>query len=386
MTLPRLARHILLVFALWLGASFAAQAANTLNDLDSAQIDAAAKSLQDIDTTLQQPGLPKEILQKLQDETQPLALSLQRVLDHLTPRLAAQKAQLDQLGAPPAPKAAPEAADVAAERVKRQKAFDDLDALVKRANLLIVQNQQAQATIAARLRARLAQSLLQREFSLASPTLWQKALGELPDNLAVLHDKTSTWLAQTNTTLAGWRAPVFWGLVATIILLYWPVTRGTRRAAFRQPATEPPTPLQKILAAWRVFFVVAAFPLAAVVMIGSLAHGFGVIDIDLKAQPLVRAVFFAALRIEIAAGLAQALLAPARHEWRLLKVDDGTAAQVQRTVLLVTAVVSFGRIAAALADMAEASWTSSDVSARALRLRRRRRDRGLALDRPERRG
>ena len=88
-------------------------------------------------------------------------------------------------------------------------------------------------------------------------------------------------------------------------------------------------------------------------------------------------LFFAALRIEIAAGLAQALLAPARHEWRLLKVDDGTAAQVQRTVLLVTAVVSFGRIAAALADMAEASWTSSDVSARALRLRRRRRDRGL---------
>ena len=117
-------------------------------------------------------------MQKLQDETQPLALSLQRVLDHLTPRLAAQKAQLDQLGAPPAPKAAPEAADVAAERVKRQKAFDDLDALVKRANLLIVQNQQAQATIAARLRARLAQSLLQRESSLASPTLWQKALGE----------------------------------------------------------------------------------------------------------------------------------------------------------------------------------------------------------------
>ncbi len=358
MTLPRLARHILLVFALWLGASFVAQAAHTFNDLDSAQLDAAAKSLQDIDTTLQQPGLPKEVLQKLQDETQPLALSLQRVLDHLTPRLAAQKAQLDQLGPAPAPKAAPEAPDVAAERVKRQKAFDDLDALVKRTNLLIVQNQQAQATIAARLRARLAQSLLQRESSLASPALWQKALGELPDDLTTLRDKAGTWLAQTNTALAGWRAPVFWGLVAAILLLYWPVTRGTRRAAFRRPATEPPTPLQKILAAWRVFFVVAAFPLAAVVLIGGLAQGFGVIDIDLKAQPLVRVVLFATLRIEIAAGLAQALLAPARHEWRLLKVDDGTAAQVQRTVLLVTAVVSFGRIASALGDVAEASSTS----------------------------
>ena len=101
LTLPRLARHILVVFALWLGASLAAQAANTFNDLDSAQLDSAAKNLQDIDTALQQPGLSKDILQKLQDESQPLALSLQRVLDHLTPRLAAQKAQLDQLGPPP---------------------------------------------------------------------------------------------------------------------------------------------------------------------------------------------------------------------------------------------------------------------------------------------
>jgi potassium-dependent mechanosensitive channel len=358
LTLQRLARHILVVFALWLGASLAARAADTFNDIDAAQLDAAAKSLQNIDTTLQQPGLSKEVLQKLQDETPPLALTLQRVLDRLTPRLAAQKAQLDQLGPPPAPKAAPEAPDVAAERANRQKAFDDLDALVKRANLLIVQNQQSQAMIAARLRAQLAQSLLQRESSLASPALWQMALAELPNDLGVLRDKAGAWLRQSNAILVGWRAPVFWSLIGAILLLYWPVTRGTRRAAFRRPTAEAPTPLQKILAAWRVFFVVAAFPLAAVVLIGGLAQGFGVIDIDLKTQPLVRALLFAALRIEIAAGLAQALLAPGRAEWRLLTVDDHTAAQAQRTILLVTAVVSLGRIAANLGELADASWTS----------------------------
>lgn len=358
MTLPHLVRLILVAFALWLGAGLATRAAETFNDIDAAQLDAATKSLQNIDTTLQQPGLAKEILQRLQDQTPPLALSLQRVLDHLTPRLAAQKALLDQLGPAPAPKAAPESQDVAAERANRQKAFDDLDALVKRANLLIVQNQQAQAAIAARLRARLAQSLQQRESSLASPALWQMALAELPNDFGILRNKARAWLTQSNAILVGWRAPVFWSLIGAILLLYWPVTRGTRRAAFRRPAAETPTPLQKILAAWRVFFVVAAFPLAAVVLIGGLAQGFGVIDIDLKTQPLVRALLFAALRIEIAAGLAQALLAPGRPEWRLLKVDDSTAAQVQRTVLIVTAVVSLGRIAANLGELAEASWTS----------------------------
>ena len=158
-------------------------------------------TLQQVETALQQPGLSKDVLQKLQNEVAPLGPTLQRVLDHLTPHLAAQKAQLDQLGAPPAAKAPPESKEVAAERVKRQKAFDDVDSLVKRTNLLIVQVDQAQTTIASRLRARLTEALLQQEPSIASPSLWADVIREIPRNLHALRHRTSGWFGESAAKL-----------------------------------------------------------------------------------------------------------------------------------------------------------------------------------------
>ncbi len=354
MTLLRVARLFALL-ALLLGAGVAARA-NTFNDIDAANLDQTARSLQEVDTALQQPGLSKEVLQKLQDETQPLGPLLQKLLDHLTPRLAAQKAQLDQLGPAPAANAPPEAKVVTAERAKRQKAYDDLDTLVKRANLLVVQTQQAQDTIAARLRARLAQSLLQQEPSLASPSLWRDVFSEIPGNILALHKRTGAWLTESASKLAGWRAPIFWAVLAVIVVFYWPLSRTARRAAFRKPQETAPTPLQKILAAWRVLFVIALFPIGAVFAASGLAHGFGLIE--LKQQGLARTFFFAILRIAIAAGLAQAMLAPRRREWRLLSLDDDAAAQVLRTVLIVTVLVSVGRVVNALGQVVESSWAS----------------------------
>jgi potassium-dependent mechanosensitive channel len=352
----RFIRCIFVAVALSLGAANAR--ADAITNIDAANLNQAANSLQQVETALQQPGLSKDVLQKLDEQTQPLGPQLQNVLDRLTPRLAAQKAQLDQLGPAPAANAPPEAKDVAAERVSRQKAFDDLDSLVKRANLLIVQTQQAQATIAARLRARLAESLLQQEPSLASPWLWRDVIGEAPANFVSLRDKTGAWLAQSHATLAGWRTPVFWSLVFLVLALYWPVTRITQHAAFRKPTTETLTPLHKVLAAWRVLFAVAALPIAAVLILGGLARSFGLINLNLHDEPLLRAFFFSALRVAIAAGLARALLAPKLREWRLLDIDDDTAAQVYRTILIVTIVISFSRIASGLGEVVEASWAS----------------------------
>lgn len=354
MTLQRVAR-LFLVLALIFGASVAVRA-DTFNDIDAANLDQATKSLQEVETALQQPGLSKEVLQKLQEQTAPIGPLLQKILDHLTPRLAAQKAQLDQLGAAPSAKAPPESKVVTAAREKRQKSYDDVDTLMKRANLLVVETQQAQDTIAARLRARLAQSLLQQEPSLASPSLWRDVIAEVPANLRSLRDRTGAWLADSAGKLAGWRALIFWGVLALIAVFYWPLSRAAQRAAFRKPQETLPTPLQKILAAWRVFFVIAIFPIGAVFAACAVAHGFGMIE--LKQHGLARTLFFATLRISIAAGVAQALLAPRRREWRLLSVEDDMAARVLRIVVIVTVLVSLGRVVNSIGQVIEASWAS----------------------------
>src|SRR5579863_5160667 len=180
----------------------------------------------------------------------------------------------------------------------------------------------------------------------------------MPGNIVKLREKTAAWLNQSHATLAGWRAPVFWSLVVLVLALYWPVMRTAQRAAFRKPASEAPAPLNKILAAWRVLFAVAAFPIAAALILGGLAHGFGLVNLNFRDEPLLRAIFFGTLRVAVAAGLARALLAPKRREWRLLDIDDGTAAEVYRTILIVTLVVSCGRVASALGEVIEASWAS----------------------------
>ncbi|HEY0144764.1 MAG TPA: DUF3772 domain-containing protein [Methylovirgula sp.] len=347
------------VAALLLCMGIAAQA-QTFIAINSANLDASANTLQQVETALQQPGLSKDVLQKLQEQTAPLGPTLQRVLDHLTPHLAAQKAQLDQLGAPPDAKAPPESKEVAAERVKRQKAFDDVDALVKRTNLLIVQVDQAQTTIASRLRARLTEALLQQEPSIASPSLWADVVREVPRNLRALRHRTGGWLSDSAAKLTGWRASLFCGLLVLIGILYWPVTQFAQRMFFRKDVADNPTPLQKIVAAWRVLFVIAAIPIATALLIGFLARSFGLVD---DQNPLLRPLFFSVVRIAIGAGLAQALLAPKREQWRLIAVDSDAASQVLRTVLIVTVLVSCGRIFNAVGSAIEASW-SSDMFAR----------------------
>jgi potassium efflux system protein len=346
-----------LLFSLGMPAQAQAPAFMAIN---SANLDTTANTLQQVETALQQPGLSKDVLQKLQEQAAPLGPTLQRVLDHLTPHLAAQKAQLDQLGPPPDAKAPPESKEVAAERVKRQKAFDDVDALVKRTNLLIVQVDQAQTTIAARLRARLTEALLQQEPSIASPPLWADVIREVPRNLHVLRHRTGDWLSDSAAKLTGWRAPLFCGLLVLIAILYWPVTQFAQRTFFRKEVTDNPTPLQKILAAWRVLFVIAAIPIATTLLIGFMARSFGLID---DQNPLLRPLFFAVVRISIGAGLAQAILAPKREQWRLIQIDSNAAAQVLRTIVIVTLLVSCGRIADAVGGTIEASW-SSDMFAR----------------------
>jgi potassium efflux system protein len=336
--------------------------AQTFIAINTANLDATADTLQQVETALQQPGLSSDVLRKLQDQLAPLGPTLQRVLDHLTPHLAAQKAQLDQLGPVPDAKAPPESKQVATDRAKRQKAFDDVDALVKRTNLLIVQVDQAQATITDRLRARLTEAMLQREPSIASPALWADVIKEVPRNLHALRRQTGLWVSDSAAKLAGWRALLFCGLLVLIASLYWPVTQFTQQTFFRKHVDDDPTPLHKILAAWRVLFVIAAIPIGTALLVGFLARSFGLID---EQNPLLRPLFFAVVRISVGAGLAQALLAPRREQWRLIPVDSDAAIHVLRTVLIVTVLVSCGRIFNAVGTTIEASW-SSDMFARGL--------------------
>jgi small-conductance mechanosensitive channel len=357
--LNSLHRFALRIAALALFVGLAATAAQTsTNDTESARLDEAAATLKQIYATLQQPRLSAADLDKLKEEAQPVGGEVQTVLDELTPRLAALKAQLDQLGPAPGPKASPQSVQVATEREKRQKAYDDVDALMKRANLLAVQAEQANARISQSRRARLTQMLFARESSLASPSLWIAAVSEVPHDLATARTRSADWLSGAAAKLTGLTALAFWAPVALILVLYWPALWISRRGGFRRVKSRSRNRLQKILAVWRVALLVAGLPIAGVAAIGAIATGFGLID---PSEHLPRTVFLGVVRVAVVAGIALGLLAPGQKDRRLPKLDEATCENVLRTALALAILVSASRLVESFADAIDASVTVQNL-------------------------
>ena len=106
----------------------------------AAQLDAAKQSLDQIESFLEDNSLTDAVLANQHDAIEPVKKQIQAAIADLTPKLAAIKARLDQLGSAPDPKAnpppAPEDPDVAQDRAEQAKLYAATDDLLKRANLL----------------------------------------------------------------------------------------------------------------------------------------------------------------------------------------------------------------------------------------------------------
>ena len=150
---------------------------------DSAtKLDAAKQSLDQIEGFLEDDSLTDAVLDHQHDAIEPVKKQIQAAIADLTPKLAAAKARLDQLGAAPDPKAnpppAPEDPDVAQDRAEQVKLYAATDDLLKRANLVQVRAGQLGEQIVARRRALFANAVFQQGTSILAPGLWMDVARE----------------------------------------------------------------------------------------------------------------------------------------------------------------------------------------------------------------
>ena len=172
----------------------------------------------------------------------PLILQVQTDVDHLVTRLAAVKARLDQLGPTPDAKAPHEAPQVTKERLQQQQEYETVDALVKRAKLLLVQAQQANARIAARQHAKFTHSLFERNASLFDPEQWLNIGAETPHNFKLARTAIGDWVQAVDAKLTFGPALTFWASVVILLAIYRPLALFSRRAAVaatRRHSAEP---------------------------------------------------------------------------------------------------------------------------------------------------
>jgi len=324
-----------------------------------ARVDALAGKIADLEKQLDVADANKGQLDKLAVDSAPLVQEAQALVDRLTPRVAAFKARVDQLG----PQGPAEPADVTKDREALQKAFQDVDGLMKRAKLLEIKAQQDAAYIARRQRALFTVSLFKRTPSLLSPQLWRKVAAETPDNIADARRVFDDWIASFNANLTGSKLVTFWALVLGVLVLYWPLTRLAKRLMRRESKIEKPDSWHKILAAcWTSVSVSGAM----------IAVMYGVVYVfsffaapDSRISPLFDAMQAGVVRIALAAGLARGFLAPGKPKWRLVALDDTTCGKLMRIIIGVAVIVSGIKVIEALNGVIYASLEFS-VAARGI--------------------
>ncbi|MDR3462439.1 MAG: DUF3772 domain-containing protein, partial [Beijerinckiaceae bacterium] len=326
------------------------------------RIDQLAAALANVEKNLKttQPG--RAALDEMRETVKPITGESQALVDRLTPVIAALKVRLDQLGPPPAANAPAEAPEISKERAVAQTAFNDADALLKRAKLLATEAEQDDSFLSARQRAVFNRDLFQRETSLLNPPLWFDVVSETPGNLHRLAQVVEDWARASGLGLFGVRPFLLCGGVVVIVLLYWPLMALARRIFPNDVNAKLP------ISRWRKVLLACCISLAlpgiliglmyAVVFLGAFFAGS-----DTHLQTLFAALQGGVVRVAVAAGLARGILSPGREAWRLPRLDTETCRKLIRISIAVAAIVSGTRIIEALDEAVDASLSFS-VAAR----------------------
>ena len=317
------------------------------------EVDALAAKLKSIETDVDASRLSEGQLTQLAAKVQPLILQSQSIVERLTPRAAAMKARLDQLGPAPDAKAPAQNADISKERSGLQKGFDDNDGLLKRAKLLALKAEQDAAYIGKRQRALFTHSLFQRSTSLLSPPLWLTIAKETPGNAVDVTRVFDAWLSEFGQNLTGGKGVAFWAMVLVTVVLYWPLTHLAKRLVKRESKVERPNTWQKIVVSCWTSLSTAAVMVA--VMYG-VVYVFSFFTVpDARLAPFFDALQDGLIRLALAWGLARGLLEPGRSKWRLLNLDDTTSEKLVRIVIGVALAVSATKVIEAVNDVIYAS-------------------------------
>lgn len=316
-------------------------------------IDQAKSRLDQVTAALRRDSLDDAALSSLKDSLGPAADQLKQAIGLLGPRLADAKERLDKLGPKPDAKAPPESPDVTRDRDEQQKRHARAEELLKRAQLLDLQLDQTNARIVSRRRALFVGTLMQRSDSLLSPTLWASAAADLPADIRALTTIARDFFGNAVEKLQGWRAVLFFALLALLAFVNAPLYRLARRIVSRAPAVAEPDRFHKAAAALWTAIVVAAPPIFTVVVLFVLLDAFELMSA--RIAPLKRELIDGVGSVAVIAGVARGLFAPTRPNWRLMEVDDSIAERLSRLAIAQAAIVAVVSILQALTDISAAA-------------------------------
>ncbi len=347
----------------WSADSGAAAAVAPAPVDSAASLDSVQQSLKRVEKQLSGDNLTDADLASRRSELDPLSTQIQAVIADVTPKLAAIKARLDQLGKPPDlkanPTAAPEDPAITKERADQEKLLASRDDLIKRAKLAQVQVEQTAALISVRRRALFANSVFQTSSSILSPHLWISAAADLPRSLAASRAVVMDYASQADGVLEG-NALLFGVWVLALIAAIVGAAFVARRVIPREKSGRTRSDFQKAAAALWTALAVAVIPFGALLAFYALGDWFGLGGDEFK--PLSDALLQSVIIVALAGGLGNAILAPNRPQWRPVELTDPVAHRLMRLVLAVAVLIALSKLFDALNETVSAALPLSVVA------------------------
>jgi small-conductance mechanosensitive channel len=305
-----------------------------------ARLDALKLDLDQKDAALSRRDLSDADLQRLRQETEPVAQELARVIGRLQPRLDAARAQLAELGPRPKEDAAPESADVQRERAAREAAVAELDETQRLARALAVHAEQITTRVSDRRRSAFTRALIRRTSGILSPDLWSSVWASLPRDWTALKLLFGSWWDRIEDRATPGILVLLGLAVGAAIALYAGRRYIAPRVIHRDPAAEP-SRMNRLLAALAVL-AVGALPAA-----GGSWLVYAALDVTGMLPPRIDRVVAAFLGglafVALARALAEAILAPGRAGWRLVRLGDRPAERTATFVVAIAAIIATGK-------------------------------------------
>ncbi len=307
------------------------------------KLDGWKNEIEQIGAALQRDGLTDWRLAEMRGRIDTIRSEADVIDQTESPRVASFEARLKQLG--PAPEAkeddtAPiEAEAVKTERDEQQKLLAEAQGRVKQAQLIRLRAEEIVKAIGDKRRARFAQDMVQRSRSVADPSLWLEAGHAVPGIVSGFGYLLGDWFALLAKRGFETATAVGSAILAFLAILFL-ARRRVAQFADRDPdAVEPSRFLKALKAAGIVAFNVAGPVLA----IWGIQVALDVFELN---PPRV-GLFISAIAAGVGSaamvyGIALAILAPGKPQWRMAAVGDHTAARLLGLFVVLAIVHGVG--------------------------------------------
>ncbi|WP_051356565.1 DUF3772 domain-containing protein [Azorhizobium doebereinerae] len=345
----RIAVLLALFLALVAGpAGYAAPATDPAVLTARERMEANRSALDSLDGALGVEGLRAPDLDALRVRLDPVRREIQTRSEQLAPRASELKVRLDELGAAPAAGAAPEDANVTADRERLQLLATDVEGLVKQNRALAVRADQLSDRISTRRRELFTGQLFERSISIVDPSLWATGFAALQTGF-----RSMTLLVGDSFGYARQRQDVL-----TLIALAFGVVVIASAIVFlgrmlrRRLSCDPPADGEALprLRTVREAIKIAVFdslvgPLAAVAAVNFMT-GFDIVPP--RAEEILHGMVVAIFINAVGRAIARALLAPNQPWRRIPPFSDATAAVIFRYFSWSVTVLAVGSFVNAL--------------------------------------